>query len=167
MPRSNCNTFILLSDFRGGADGRVWLASSLGGKPCVIKFFVGKTPKERKEALTKELEIWTTLYSKYANAFIASFPDDEEGLIMPFVKNPTEEEWKTKEVCDAVKNAVTEFITKLKRTHGDISRRHVGIFTSNKVIHAFLFDFGKSEELSNIEDIEKEISLSLSKLNIK
>ncbi len=38
MPKTDSKIFVLLQDFRGGTDGRVWLACTRYGCLCAIKF---------------------------------------------------------------------------------------------------------------------------------
>lgn len=40
FPTKRANSFILLQSFKGGADGRVWIACSTSGKICVLKFII-------------------------------------------------------------------------------------------------------------------------------
>ena len=49
--------FYLLEDFHGGADGRVWLATTPDGLLCVLKF-----SDLEESILKKEAEVWNTVW---------------------------------------------------------------------------------------------------------
>ncbi len=65
MPMSNTQKFILIADFRGGADGRVWMVCSISGRVGVIKFPQEKEKGTETDApitrLKKEQERWQTI----------------------------------------------------------------------------------------------------------
>ena len=84
-PASNGN-FILLRDYHGGADGRVWLAASTSGNLAVIKFIQqvqGHDNSQHRAAVTQEVAVWRacgissvfscTLYSRSAIVMPFSF----------------------------------------------------------------------------------------------
>jgi len=48
IPTSQSKQYFLLSDFRGGAHGRVWLACNSSGKACVIKFASNQKNQENE-----------------------------------------------------------------------------------------------------------------------
>jgi hypothetical protein len=65
MPGPTTKKLILLLDYRGGVDGRVWLVCTLTGSVGVIKFAQGKpdSPFSIQERLQKECDYWW-LYDK-------------------------------------------------------------------------------------------------------
>jgi hypothetical protein len=83
-PPKNTSNYILLRDYHGGRDGRVWLATSESGHLAVLKFLdknADETKEKLKERAEKESKYWNKLgfesvYCCELNKSIA--------IIMPF-----------------------------------------------------------------------------------
>ena len=113
MPNTKTTNFILLRDFRGGAHGRAWLATSLTGCVCVLKF----SKSTMTTSLKQELDIWNNIWE--IPAFLTSL-SGHEVLVMPFVSGCTFEDAQEN---DVIKTAVVEAIRKLaakKKSHNDL-----------------------------------------------
>lgn len=114
-PHKRCENYLLLKDCKHGAQGRVWMASSVArnkvGKVCMLKFFVStykKRPipeKVLKEQATKEEKFWQVM--GFDMVRVQQLYCDV-GLMMPFAvtaKNAVE--WD-RENWELIKNLVSE-----------------------------------------------------------
>ena len=126
--------FIFINDFRGGADGRVWLACTESGRTCVIKFAqkssdskIDDTPEDRYNRLQLEALNWKKIY----DIDVRLIPlGGDWALVMPYLKpvlNKNERLDALKpELRDAVEQAIDE-IAKLRLCHDDLKWEHVGM----------------------------------------
>jgi hypothetical protein len=126
FPSSNANSFILLEDFRGGVDGRVWLACSTSGKICIIKFFNGNWDEE---AISKEKAVWKKLWNFEVQIKLLL---KKHALLMPYVKILTKAEISMNEKYETATKAAIDLMVNNNYFHGDLDWRHVG-FWKNKV----------------------------------
>lgn len=117
MPTDQPDKLILLEDFRGGVDGRVWLACTTKGEMCAIKFdHLGK-----KSALEEEASRWRTIWEKKDTRVVQL--GGEFALMMPYMKHV--EDWSDPIILEAVHNAA-KTMAKKGYVHKDLHRRHVG-----------------------------------------
>jgi hypothetical protein len=84
-PLSRCNKFILLRDYHGGADGRVWLAASVSsGNLAVIKFHRrikdGDAGQDRA-VIKQEVEVWKACG---ISSVFACTLNSRRAIVMPF-----------------------------------------------------------------------------------
>jgi hypothetical protein len=99
MPNANTKSLILLQDFGGGAHGRVWLACSVGGGLCVVKF----STVDSIELLETERSLWNNIWGVPARIQQLC---GQDALVMPFVKPCNEDDKKDKAVRVAVISAI-------------------------------------------------------------
>jgi hypothetical protein len=123
--------FIFLQDFRGGIDGRVWLACTEKGSTCVIKFAqsIGWADSDEKRRL--RLEVESKYWKKVNNidTFVTKI-GGEHALVMPYYK-PVLLYTNIVNLDTSVKDAVVAAIDKLAKLnlcHNDLKWDHVGKF---------------------------------------
>lgn len=122
FPTAGASRFLLLYDFRGGADGRVWLACSTTGRVCVIKFYNGNW---KQADIERECSIWNRVWNLPARTLHLC---SKLALIMPFVVSLTEDQVKGSECyLDAVLLAI-KTLSREQYYHGDLKWKHVGFF---------------------------------------
>jgi hypothetical protein len=115
MPNNKTTNFILLRDFRGGAHGRAWLATSLTGCVCVLKF----SKSTMTTSLKEELDIWNNIWK--IPAFLTSL-SGHEVLVMPFVSGCTFEDAKGNDVIKAAVIAAIRKLASKNKLHNDLQR---------------------------------------------
>jgi hypothetical protein len=157
MPSEQPKRLILLKDFRGGVDGRVWLACTTKGEMCAIKF----DHEDNKEALEREATHWREIWNIEKTQVITL--GGKHALMMPYVKPPpdTTDPLYQKGLLKAVRTMASKGYS-----HSDLASRHVGIMTpkkKNEPPDVFFFDLRQLEE---IEDEASAVSEMLRKLNI-
>ena len=87
VPPAYNGNFVLLRDYHGGADGRVWLAASTNGNLAVIKFHRRVKDQDKgqdRAAITQEVAVWracgiSSVFSCTLNSRFA--------IVMPFSFN--------------------------------------------------------------------------------
>ena len=84
---SEAKSLLLLHDLRGGEDGRVWMASTLSGAVCTIKFAQKidqfDTPADFCKRLNEERDNWKRIWNLPAR--VQKLGGDY-ALIMPYLK---------------------------------------------------------------------------------
>ena len=114
MPES-CDSFILLEDLRGGAEGRVWLACTERGEMCAIKFYHENDKKGLREECSNFNK--TNSPNGIQKAFLTIL-NEIEALVMPF-GFPIENASQNEEVLKAIND-----LAQRKICHKDIRPRH-------------------------------------------
>jgi hypothetical protein len=123
FPTRKAKSFLLLHDFRGGADGRVWLACSSAGRVCVIKFYYGEKDLRTKIAL--ECKIWHDVWKLPARKLTLY---NKQILMMPFVVSLSKQEViQSVDYLEAVKVAV-KAMAEQHYCHDDLLWKHVGFY---------------------------------------
>jgi hypothetical protein len=140
-PSSNTKNFLLTQDLRGGAHGRVWLASTSSGVGCVLKFLQANVSKD---ILKREAELWNKLWNMPAKIQKLG---GRKALVMPYVFQCREEDMEIPEILKAVSIAVQR-MAESGYEHDDLSWRHVGLYRKNNELIAVLFDLAKVKKLS-------------------
>jgi len=151
--------YYLLSDLRGGAHGRVWLACNRNGKTCVVKFAKNDQNNQGEEILNTELNMWNLLWDPRVRI---SFLGNQRALIMPYVYPCTEEDWKLQDVRQAAEEAVTVIANKYFK-HNDLNRRHVGLYKLKEITKAVLFDLADVSPITDCEKAKREMLQDLFK----
>lgn len=162
FPTSAATCFLLLYDFRGGADGRVWLACSTTGRVCVIKFYNGNwLPKD----VNRECMMWNDIWNLPSRTLTLC---SKLALIMPFVVTLPEDQVRNSIThMDAVKLAIRNMSLK-HYYHNDLNWRHVGFYEAEGTkkkkggLTAIFFDLIRvKKDQSKAGDLEKQMLLSL------
>lgn len=145
MPSTQPDKLFLLEDFRGGVDGRVWLACSKQGEICVIKF----DHMEKKEALEKEAQHWRDIWGHKDTQVITL--SGKPALMMPYMKRI--ENWKDPQILEATKQAVRTMASK-GFVHKDLKKRHVGIMSPSKKGERYQVGFLDLRQVEPMEETE-------------
>jgi len=160
LPQASAQSFHLLHLLGTGAEGRVWLACSSGGKVCALKFMKDPSNNSAKRHLEKEAKLWGKLWRFAARVITLK---DQDVLLMPYVKILGEDNL-TDEHTAAAKRAIT-ICAKLGYQHNDLAWRHVGFYTVTKKdtveFHALFIDLSRVEMTSNIEEANKNMMAQL------
>ncbi len=138
MPQANATQLCLLKDFRGGVDGRVWLACTTAGRACVIKFASSEghvSDDEQWKKLESERVLWAKINCE-PRVRLQRFAG-HWALVMPFLRHATQDDLKSEETRKAVVAAVTAFADK-GYFQEDASLRHVGWLSPERWVVALL-----------------------------
>jgi hypothetical protein len=92
-PSKNTKNFLLTQDLRGGAHGRVWLASTSSGVGCVLKF---QQANVQKDLLEHEAVLWNRLWNMPARIQTLG---GRKALVMPYVFQCCEEDRRSPRSC--------------------------------------------------------------------
>jgi hypothetical protein len=79
FPHGNTTNFVLLRDYRYGAEGRVWLACDMTGGLVVIKFLIESD--HASSAAQRECDHWLSIYEQQARVVVLA---NRIAIIMPF-----------------------------------------------------------------------------------
>jgi hypothetical protein len=177
----NAEELILLEDFQGGADGRVWRACSKAGLGCVVKFARRKEPtstseikwEEQKLQLDEEANVWKSVHGENSVKVITLV--GRPALMMPYAKPVFR---PGLDLDDAVKTAVINAVKHLANQgfqHDDLKPRHVGVLspTKQKNEHkstgptAILFDLAQVTPLHSREQKEDAVIKMLNDLHLQ
>ncbi len=173
FPSTKATSFLLLYDFRGGADGRVWLACSLSGCICVIKFYNGNY---KLDDFNRECSIWNNVWNLPARiiSLCSTHPIPLiNALLMPYIYcYPENEVLNSEELLNAVKEAV-QILSSKYYYHDDLHWNHVGFIhikeVGKKAIFIDLIRVKKHENI-NIESLSNnmlyQLGLTKNKINI-
>ena len=121
LPASNTKNLLLLADLHGGIEGRLWLASTVHGAVCVLKFAKDGTT----DVLEHECAMWHRLWGR-ADVRLLRL-GGSAALVMPYVHMATEEDWARPAVVEAARSAVAR-IDSLGLVYTDVRRRHLGLY---------------------------------------
>jgi hypothetical protein len=127
MPNLNTQQFWLLKDFRGGVDGRVWLACSRGGLACVIKFSVGDgSDDDKKDRLETEMKRWQSI--NHEERVRVQRIAGSWALLMPYLRHATEADFANDQFRADTIEEVNRW-GKAGYQQDDAGRRHVGVMS--------------------------------------
>lgn len=89
-----------------------------------------------------------------------------DALLMPYVRQVTDEDLKKKDVVEAIKRARDEMM-KSKLVHGDFRKRHIGLITPTNTTDPLKCIFFDLSEVYSIDDSEhmEEFQVKFSSLN--
>jgi hypothetical protein len=141
MPQTNTKQFCLLKDFRGGVDGRVWLACSTSGRACVIKFASNEdhvSDDQQLQRLECERNLWHEIHNE--KRVRVQRCAGHWALVMPFLRHLTQEDLKSDEKRKAVVAAVNTLAAK-GYVQLDASLRHVGWLSPQRWVVSLLCCF--------------------------
>jgi hypothetical protein len=124
FPTAAASCLLLLYDFRGGADGRVWLACSTSGRVCVIKFY---NDHWKSSDIDRECSLWNDLWNLPARTITLC---SKLALIMPFVVSLAEDEVRNSSDHLAAVMLAIRNLSEKHYYHDDLSWRHVGFYQS-------------------------------------
>jgi hypothetical protein len=121
VPAGTAKSLLLLADLRGGIEGRLWLAATVHGAVCVIKF----AKDGRADVLEHECAMWRQLWGR-ADVRLLRL-GGQDALVMPYVYMATEEDWARPAVVAAARAAAAR-IDSLGLVYTDVRRRHLGLY---------------------------------------
>ncbi|CAN0211480.1 unnamed protein product, partial [Ectocarpus fasciculatus] len=125
VPPRSCSKFILLRDYHGGADGRVWLvASASSGNLAVIKFH--RRMKDRdtgqdRAAVKQEVAVWKAC--GISSVFVCTL-NSRPAIVMPFSFHYCQKALLDLDPRNVLRECATRMAT-AKYVHEDIEWRHV------------------------------------------
>ena len=165
MPASNTKNLLLLADLRGGIEGRLWLASTVHGAVCVVKF----AKDGKADVLAHECAMWCQLWGR-ADVRLLRL-GGQEALVMPYVHMATEEDWARPAVVEAARSAVAR-IHGLGLVYTDVRRRHLGLYEDEAgALRAVFVDLSSvvrkdaavsvASEIQSLEDMLSSLELAL------
>jgi hypothetical protein len=163
FPMPIAKRFLLLFDFRSGADGRTWLACSTSGRVCVIKFYNGNW---KLNDIEYECHLWNNVWKLSARVVTLC---SQTALIMPYVVCLPENQVRDTLIY---LNAVLLAIKSLSENslfHDDLNWKHVGFYKNinhlgSEVTICVFFDLIRIMELNiGVKQIEQ---LMLQKLGL-
>ena len=134
-----------LQDLGHGAHGRVWLTCTNGGAVCVLKFSLGRNPKEN---LDKEKKIWDIVYGGVDNIVVYREKwGGHHALRMPHF-TPVSREDRAK-VLPLVEDTLKNHFNAKGIKHDDVAWRNVGVYQAmDGMQHAVVFDMGSTSAVT-------------------
>jgi hypothetical protein len=148
--------FYLLADFRGGSGGRVWAATSVTGKVCVLKFSQNVNNDEANAQLKDEARICQDVWGKdrfarvqtvagrpcIVMSFFSPCPSPPPRALYPAIREA---------IADAANAGVEHRDLTFKGVKGEIEKKweHVGLYQMKGKWKAALLDFGLTTERSS------------------
>jgi len=157
MPAKSTKYFILLKDYRGGVDGRVWLICTFSGSVGVIKFSQKAGNAERY--LKAECNIWHTVWDNRPRVIKLA---NDWALLMPFVST-----YEGKPVSKDKQRVVIGAIDTMAQKgmcHTDLKWRHVGLLSPTKAV---LFDLARVRENVPQSEAREKMMLALNLSDIE
>ena len=165
MPANSTHNLLLLADLRGGIEGRLWLAATVHGALCVIKF----AKDGKADVLERERTMWHQLWGRTDVRLLRL--GGQEALVMPYMHMATEEDWARPAVIEAARTAVAH-IDSLDLVYTDVRRRHLGLYEDEKgVLRALFVDLSSvvpkvavssaEGEICSLEDMMAALELNL------
>ena len=160
MPAPHAKHLLLLADLRGGVEGRLWLAATVTGAVCVVKF--AKDGNAR--ALERERAMWHRLWGR---TDVRLQPlGGQTALVMPYVHMATGDDWARPEVVAAARVAAAR-IAASGFAYTDVHRRHLGLYRDEAgAIQAVFVDLSSVEAREDaaersLDDMLRALDLAL------
>ena len=160
--------FFLLQAIGSGRDGLVWIGATTGGHCYVLKF--RRTPERAvlgdatrtSELADVEAKRWSKLWGLRAYATQLA---KRAVVVMPYVAPVTDAQWQQADVQAAVRAAIQTMAAK-GFVHGDVERRHVGLYRDGKgALRAVLFDLSDVRPREGLASADAVASM-LAKLSL-
>jgi len=148
----------LLKDFRGGADGRVWLVCSTAGNVGVIKFSQNPDRNKGREDLNNEASHWERVWNIPCRVVTLG---GDPALLMPYIKPVFEPQNPSQKFSDLPEESRQEIeqaishMASLKLVHDDLSWRHVGFISPAKKGQKKRVVFYDLHRVKDVEDKQK------------
>ena len=160
MPAPQARHLLLLADLRGGVEGRLWLAATVTGAVCVVKF--AKNGNAR--ALERERAMWHRLWGR---TDVRLQPlGGQTALVMPYVHMATGDDWARPEVVAAARVAAAR-IAESGFAYTDVHRRHLGLYKDEagreQAVFVDLSSVEAKEDAAgqSLEDMLRSLDLAL------
>ena len=159
MPAPQARHLLLLADMRGGVEGRLWLAATVKGAVCVIKF--AKNGNVR--TLERERDMWHRLWGR--TDVRLQLLGGRQALMMPYVHMATSDDWARPEVVAAARVAAAR-IAESGFAYTDVHRRHLGLYLDDAgQVHAVFVDLSSVEPREgatrrSLEDMLRALNLT-------
>lgn len=147
-------SLFLLHDLKGGRDGRVWLACSIRGAGCVLKFSRQPDVQVAKAASREEAQVWRHVYGPLwaRSCWYYGRPAVLMPAVQPLLKKPDDPK-----VIDAVRRVVKLWAQR-NRCHNDLGWHHVALYTSHESakLEAVLIDASDVKVTTTAQRLETE-----------
>jgi hypothetical protein len=160
VPNVATKNLYLLEDLGTGVTGHVWLACSVGGAVCVLKFMCDE--RESPSVLEEECKWWHTIYPSLAkNVRTAQFCG-RNALVMPQFDSPK----RDKETLELVHSTLKEYFGAKGLKHPDVKWRNIGVYKDGGSLKAVVFDLvgvkkSESDESEWITDAIADLHRSI------
>ncbi|KAI9007783.1 hypothetical protein DFJ74DRAFT_374664 [Hyaloraphidium curvatum] len=123
-------SFYLLYLLGKGRDGEAWFAATKDGRTCVVKFRRTDADAEREAGRWQEIWDMPAYWARLGGGSC---------VVMPYLRPVQSDEWNDEGVACAVQQALVQMVQRGFR-HGDVLRRHVGLYKRQDRLYAALFD---------------------------
>jgi hypothetical protein len=87
----------------------------------------------------------------------------EKALMMPYVNSLSDTQWSQPEYVNAIQEALSK-LAKAGYEHGDLNRRHVGVYKIGTELKAVLFDLAV---MSLVQPTEVDVAIKAMKEKLK
>ena len=160
VPNAATKNLYLLEDLGTGSTGHVWLACSVGGAVCVLKFLADG--KENTEVLEDECRWWHKIYPSLAKYVRIAVFCGRKALVMPHFDTPKRE----KATLALVEETLEKFFCSSGLEHSDVRWRNIGVYKDDDGLWKIvIFDLvGVKDQASGdwaaraLENLQKSIS---------
>jgi len=140
IPNRAVKNLLLLAHIGDGDYGRVWLASSLRGVACAVKF-----PREdaglSRDSLLHELKVWRDVSGSEASARLQTL-NGREALVMPYFQTVPNGGDGADDAVRAAARRAADLMASRGWLHGDLKWGHVGLYRAEGRLEAFFVDLG-------------------------
>jgi len=163
IPPASTRKYLLLTDLRGGRDGRVWVACSESRKVCVIKFFKSNIA-DHHEMAANELLGWKANKLPARKVILKG----KVAVVMPYVKTLPKDVPLTSAQKELVKTHLKTLADE-GLNHTDLKLNALAIISPVKgskprcisIDHASTKVFEKQEKAANLSNMLQQLKLTL------
>lgn len=135
VPNAATKNLYLLEDLGTGSTGHVWLACSVGGAVCVLKFLANG--KDDPNVLEEECNWWRKIYPDLGKNVRTSMFCGRKALVMPHFDTPK----RDAETLALVESTLNQSFGVKGLKHPDVRWRNIGVFKNvDGSLRAIIFD---------------------------
>ena len=135
VPNAATKNLYLLEDLGTGSTGHVWLACSVGGAVCVLKFMA--KGKDNPKVLEDECKCWHKIYPSLAKYVRVAEFCGRKALVMPHFDTPK----RDKETLTLVESTLHQSFGVKELKHPDVRWRNIGVSRdADGSLKAIVFD---------------------------
>lgn len=152
VPNAATKNLYLLEDLGTGSSGHVWLACSVGGAVCVLKFLVKK--EESARVLEEECKWWHEIYPSFAPYVRIAVFCERKALVMPHFDAPK----RDKETLALVEETLKKCFSSRGLEHPDVRWRNMGVYKDDAGLRKIvLFDLVGVEKQASTDWVAKAL----------